>query len=387
MKREVSGKMKIVRDLPPEDGARAQNEAQRDDFFDEMDAALFEAVCRGLDAQQHPMALVSGQLMVIRQTKNCRALLEDAAFYSIESALPPETCGVIRQVIRTGAQQTAAVMLFEQPWEMRVLPAQEGALLVFSPEMPRQVGISMAAASLRTSASHLLGQAETLETLGQAEQACALRREAMRILREANHTQVLSGAPEPIHREICDAGQLLVHARESLLARGVCAELTMCVRSDKANALCLAADEALLLSAVMALVSNSLRHGGADVAVTLSVEQQEDCIVLGVDDDGPGLSACAMERMNDTWRQPDALLGSWGLGIPYVRRIVQMHGGTLLFTQREEGGCAARIRLPRETGEERLESASFYDTGMLSAAGAADVELSDVLDAAAYRRE
>lgn len=380
--------MKIVTNSPQEGGIQLESGSQRDKFFDCLAPEVLEAVCRGLDAQMHPMALVSAQLMVVRQTETCKNLLEDAAFYSIEGVLPQAVCAIVRQCIRSGEEQSACAAMMGQRWDIRILPAHPGALLVFSPETSRQAGISMAAAGLRASAAHLLIQADALEQGGQIEQACGIRREAMRILRQANHTQMLCGAPELPETAACNAGQLLERAREQLLARGVRAELCMRGFSDDANALLLVADEEKLMSALMALVSNSLRHGGADVTVTLSVEQQDDSVVLGVDDDGPGLSAEALARMNDTWRRPDAAPGSWGLGIPYVRRIVQLHGGVLLFGSGQEGGCAARIRLPRATSvDDIFESGSSYRMGELSAAQAADVELSDALDAAVYRRD
>lgn len=367
--------VKIVRENFFDDSSLEKNPG-RDAFFEGLQPELFEAVCRGLDAPFHPMALVSEQLMVMRQTETCRNLLEEGTFYSIESVLRPEECRSIRESIRTNTEHTISVVLQGERRSMRIIPAAQGALLVFQNDVQHQVGVTIAAAHLRQSAGNLMMLAEQL----QQEESGMVRREALRILRQVNHVQMLSGAPELLHVESCSVQGLLARAEQQLKRLGVALHVH---RPEKDVHFW--ADEGMLLSAVMTLVSNSLRHGGTDVRISLRAEAAGNNVLLRVDDNGVGLSEQALGRMNDTWRRPDAVLGSWGLGIPYARRIAELHGGTLMFAQSEENGCAARIRLPIVPPEESgLESACGYSTDLAEAACPAEIELSGVLQPEAF---
>ena len=91
----------------------------------------------------------------------------------------------------------------------------------------------------------------------------------------------------------------------------------------------------------------------------------------------------ALARMDDSWRQLDALPGDWGLGVPYARRIAELHGGTLLFLRGAADGCRARLTLPlrQELG---LETVSGYQLN-LAGSDAVEVELSGVLELGASR--
>ena len=370
--------MKIVEDMPS--GGRIEP-PETDAFFDMLPPELFAAVCRGVDAAMHPMALVSGELMVLRQTDACAGLLQEGAFYSLESVLQPSVCDSVRRSIQSRTEHTIAVMLAGQPWQMRIVPTDGGALLVFLRELSHQAGVSMAAARLRESASHLLLQADGLALGGMEEDACVLRREALRILRQANHAQMLSGAPEPMQWELCSTGELLHLAADQLARRGVKVSVQV---SEEVS---LRADRGLQLSALMTLVSNSLRYGGEKVRIALRADRLEDGdgVVFCVDDSGAGLSDEALMHMNNTWRRPDAEPGGWGLGIPYARRIAELHGGVLVFVHLPDGGCGARLSLPLHPEDGLLGTETDYRMGLASGVSSADIELSDALEADAYR--
>ncbi|MDO4287358.1 MAG: ATP-binding protein [Eubacteriales bacterium] len=351
-------------------------------FFDGLSRELLYAACKGLEAPLHPMAYVSDQLMVLRQTDTCCNLLADAGFYSIEGILPDAVCETIRQCIGTDTEQMIPVVLLEKQWEMRIIPAEQGALLVFAAAAQQQIGVTLAASHLRDSAQSLLLQADLLSMQNMPDAAAQLRLQAMRILRQVNHMQLLAGAPEMLHWEQCSARKLLNNVAEQLAAHDI-----HVILSAPQPDITFLADKNLLAAALLTLVSNSLRHGGPEVHVVLSAEKYGSSVSFGVADDGVGISAQALERMNDTWRRPDALPGRWGLGIPYARKIAAMHSGLLLFLQGKEGGTSAHLRIPLEAASaDVLESGSDYQTMLASGVCAADIELSDVLEAAAYRR-
>ena len=240
----------------------------------------------------------------------------------------------------------------------------------------------MAAARLRDCAQNLLFQAEDLDQEN-PEKAANTRQQAMRILRQVNHMQLLFGTPEPMRWGECQACAMVQDILQQLQDRGVDA-----VMREPEKEITFRGDERLISAALMTLISNSLRHGGAETKLVLTVEQVGNSVSFGVLDYGLGLSDLALERMNDTWEKPDALVGGWGLGVPYARRIAAMHGGLLLFLRRQEGGTVAHLRIPLHIEDlEGMESGSDYQTFLTSGIRISDVELSDALGTDIYRTE
>lgn len=102
-----------------------------------------------------------------------------------------------------------------------------------------------------------------------------------------------------------------------------------------------------LKRAVRNLVENAIRYGKR---AAVSIQRDDDAIVIGVEDDGPGIPP---DRMEDAF-QPFVRLepsrstdtGGIGLGLSIARSIVQAHGGSVHLQNRQHGGLRAEIRLP-----------------------------------------
>ena len=96
------------------------------------------------------------------------------------------------------------------------------------------------------------------------------------------------------------------------------------------------------------LGDNAARHAGATIRFSLGTHGGE--VVLGVDDDGPGIPpedrARVLERFVrlDESRARDA--GGAGLGLAIVQTVVTSHGGSLVITESGLGGARVEVRLP-----------------------------------------
>ena len=102
-----------------------------------------------------------------------------------------------------------------------------------------------------------------------------------------------------------------------------------------------------LKRAVRNLVGNALRYGGS---ARVDVARDGDMVVIGVDDDGPGIPADQIAAMLEPFRRGEAsrnrATGGSGLGLTLARAIAEQHGGSLSLTNRAEGGLRAEIRIP-----------------------------------------
>ena len=95
------------------------------------------------------------------------------------------------------------------------------------------------------------------------------------------------------------------------------------------------------------LVSNGLRYGGT-AEIALRREGAE--AVISVEDDGPGIPEGRIADMLEPFARGEAsrnrATGGAGLGLTIARAVAEQHGGSLVLTNRQQGGLRAELRIP-----------------------------------------
>jgi CheY-like chemotaxis protein/anti-sigma regulatory factor (Ser/Thr protein kinase) len=104
------------------------------------------------------------------------------------------------------------------------------------------------------------------------------------------------------------------------------------------------------------LVSNALRFTTADQAVRVSVIVDRNQAVLRVSDEGMGIDTDLLPRIFDLFVQGDGphdrATGGLGIGLTLVRRLAELHGGTVEASSEGTGrGSTFTVRLPRAVPE------------------------------------
>ncbi|HXG02798.1 MAG TPA: ATP-binding protein [Candidatus Binatia bacterium] len=110
-------------------------------------------------------------------------------------------------------------------------------------------------------------------------------------------------------------------------------------------------DETRLEQIVSNLLNNALRFTPEGGTVTIRVRTEGTDAVLEVDDSGVGIPADAIGRVFDPFfqgeRGPDRAQGGLGIGLTLVRRLVQLHGGSVAASSEGPGcGSVFTVRLP-----------------------------------------
>ncbi len=109
--------------------------------------------------------------------------------------------------------------------------------------------------------------------------------------------------------------------------------------------------DALLLQVLLRnLVDNALRHGKPD-QIEVSITAQRGRALLSVSDNGRGIAADERERvMQRFYRSASADFSGSGLGLSIVRRIAELHGGSVDIKPGVSGtGVLSQLDLPLDS--------------------------------------
>jgi signal transduction histidine kinase len=99
------------------------------------------------------------------------------------------------------------------------------------------------------------------------------------------------------------------------------------------------------------LGDNAARHAAG--RLTFALAERDGLVLLGVDDDGPGIPEADRARVLERFvRLDDARArddGGSGLGLAIVAELAAAHGGTVAVAASPLGGARVEVRLPRLT--------------------------------------
>jgi signal transduction histidine kinase len=113
-----------------------------------------------------------------------------------------------------------------------------------------------------------------------------------------------------------------------------------------------AADKSLITQAVKNLVNNAIKYSPERTTVTVSTALEAETVRVCVEDRGFGIPAEAKERVWDKFyrvvregQEKDE--ESTGLGLSFVREVVEQHGGQVELDSEEGRGSRFSFTLPR----------------------------------------
>ena len=135
--------------------------------------------------------------------------------------------------------------------------------------------------------------------------------------------------------------QVAQDAAATLAARGVRVQLDV-------DELLVAGDALLLRQALGNLLDNAAGFAPPGSSIDLTARRQGAQVEIAVRDRGAGIPAYALERVFERFYSlPRPASGkSTGLGLPFVREVASLHGGTVEVINHAQGGACACLCLP-----------------------------------------
>ena len=106
--------------------------------------------------------------------------------------------------------------------------------------------------------------------------------------------------------------------------------------------------------AIENLVNNAIKYGAREPAIKLTLSTTVERVQVLVHNQGPPIAPEDSESIFQLYRRAgNQGLGEekgegWGLGLPYVRRVAEAHGGSVLMSSSSEDGTVFVIDLPTD---------------------------------------
>jgi signal transduction histidine kinase/CheY-like chemotaxis protein len=152
-----------------------------------------------------------------------------------------------------------------------------------------------------------------------------------------------------LHRKAIDVADAVTRCMAALQTALHAGEHEIVVETQPVWAM---ADETRLDQIVGNLVSNALKYTPAGGRVAVRVVPDSDSAVISVQDTGIGVEPSLLPRVFDLFVQGEERLersrGGLGIGLTLVRRLVELHGGTVAAVSDGPGrGTTFVVRLPR----------------------------------------
>ncbi len=111
------------------------------------------------------------------------------------------------------------------------------------------------------------------------------------------------------------------------------------------------ADKSLLKNALKDLIDNAVKFNqGKDKLVILSAQAKDGRALISVGDNGPGIPGEELSNIFNKFYQVEASftgqVEGWGLGLALVKKVAEVHRGTVHAKSQLQKGSAFTIILP-----------------------------------------
>jgi signal transduction histidine kinase len=209
---------------------------------------------------------------------------------------------------------------------------------------------------LRNPLATIVAGARVLRQLGSPDEPSSRTRDA--IERQADHLSRLVddlldmrriiGGDYTIQRQPSDLAEVVSGAVAALRESATLKEHHVSVHTESA---CVHGDVVRLQQIVTNLIGNAVKYTPAGGSIRISVVRSGDNAILRVEDTGIGIGPDLLPRMFELFVQGDPAGGrvrsGLGIGLAIVRRLVELHGGTIeVWSDGAGKGSTFTVRLP-----------------------------------------
>jgi signal transduction histidine kinase/CheY-like chemotaxis protein len=144
-------------------------------------------------------------------------------------------------------------------------------------------------------------------------------------------------------RDLVEANQPLAVRKRQTITFAASAAIELMCDADR------------IREAVDNLLGNAIKYSPTGGRIDVAVDRGDLCAVIRITDQGPGLSAADVARLFGRFQRlsakPTGGESSTGLGLSIVKRIVDLHGGTVAAETTGPSGTTFKIAIPSASGK------------------------------------
>lgn len=332
----------------------------------------------------HKALLESTQDLVAIFDASGNLLLKNERF-STAFQIPAETGWSLRQVreqlvpseeappVRNGDLEEGEVHLDGQLYSLRVAPlpsttvSPSGGTIVTLTNLRTRVERDRARAEalgfitheLRTPLASIHGYAEMMmrnpseaTDEGAAETIFRETKRLLALISSYLDVLRLDAGAKPLATHVIDMEGLVSQVFDILQPLAVQAGMKLVL--DIPEPITLEGDAPLITGAVLNLVSNAIKYGQPGTEIRVSCSQQAHEVVASVYNIGQPIREEDIPKLFDPYYRTSKAQTSkpgWGLGLAFVKRIVEKHGGSVKVSK-GENGTVFEMHLPVESNME-----------------------------------
>jgi len=187
----------------------------------------------------------------------------------------------------------------------------------------------------------------------QGESVALMQRAVARLIEVMEKSLLVSRLTESFHAsstyERIELADFLCEIRDEAMSLRMGADIVL--PPNRVDLTFVLADRAQLKTAILNLIDNAVKYGGAGGPVVIGLETGAREVRISIADRGPGIHPNELERVRRKFIRGKAGTGNVGrgIGLYLVDRIVAEHGGRLEFSPNSPSGAIVAITLSRCT--------------------------------------
>lgn len=95
------------------------------------------------------------------------------------------------------------------------------------------------------------------------------------------------------------------------------------------------------------LLSNAQKYGDGTGKIRIRVSRFDDRMLISIRNGGPSIPESSLSQIFEPFeRLENARVTGWGLGLPFVRKVAESHGGTVIVDSAEDRGTTFTLNVP-----------------------------------------